>query len=270
MYSRILKPSSFLAPYIKMYWTFENVLNPGEKCIQRIIPNGLPEIIFYLEDIPEILTEKRHLKSHSMISGQKNDYYDLVISGKTKLFSIIFEPFGLPVFFDMPVSEIFNRSVPLRFIVGPRLDELEDLLYKTKHPEEQQMIVEKFLFQQLIKKQNYQLGRISESIKRMNLSGGGNPVPQLASHVCLSRKQYERTFNDLVGISPKQFLRVIRFQRALFGRQNHPGLKLTEFACDAGYFDQSHMISEFKQFSGLTPKQFFEQCPPFSDYFVSR
>lgn len=119
----------------------------------------------------------------------------------------------------------------------------------------------------LTKKTNYKLPRIAASVNQINIARNTKQIPALAFEACLSRKQFERNFTELIGISPKQFLRVIRFQRALFIQQYNSSLKLTELAADAGYYDQSHMISEFKQLSGYTPKQYFSQCEPFSDYF---
>ena len=89
----------------------------------------------------------------------------------------------------------------------------------------------------------------------------------LASESCLSRKQFERSFSDIIGSSPKQFLKIIRFQNAIFQKSKHPELNLTELAHKCGYYDQAHMINDFKTLSGFTPRYFFSDCDPFSDYF---
>jgi len=265
---QLLKPSVELAPYIRMYWTMESSLKKGEKYVQRIVPSGFCEITFYQDDVPECSVKEGYSKSQSQISGQKNSYFDLILSGNTKLISILFEPYGISQFFNLPISELLNQTIPLRFLLGIQLNELEDKVFEAKTIKDKIGLIEVFLKQLLIRKKSYQLPRILNSIQEINSNTQNNYILKLASNACLSRKQYERSFTDLVGISPKQFMRVVRFQRALFIKQNNSNKKLTELAYNVGYYDQSHMISEFKQLSGYTPKQYFSQCKSFSDYYA--
>lgn len=264
---QILYPSPKLAPYIKMYWTMKGSVKSGEQHIQRIIPNGLTEIIFYQNDVPESSTKNGFLKDKSQISGQKNIPFDLIVSGQIKLFSILFKPHGISRFFNIPASELFNQTIPLRYLLGSQLDKIEDELFEATSNSEQVAIVEKLLLQLSAKRESYKLPRITESVIQINAENENKTIPDLAAVACLSRKQFERNFTELIGISPKQFMKVIRFQRALFIQQNNSNLKLTELACNVGYFDQSHMISDFKELSGFTPGQYFQQCSAYSDYF---
>lgn len=264
---KMLRPSSELEPYIRLYWSLESSLKPEEYHIQRIVPSGLPEIIFYENNIPDSTAECGNTKSLSQICGQKNNFFDLTLSGKTKLFSIVFQPYGLSAILDIPVSELLNQTLPLRYLLGKQIDELEYRILEAKSIESKIGIVEQYLKKLLSQKQDYNLPRISHSIKNIGCRSIFEQIPVLASNACLSRKQFERNFTEKVGISPKQFMRVVRFQRALYIRQNSPTIKQTELAYDAGYYDQSHMISEFRLLSGYTPKQYMKRCQPYSDYF---
>ena len=60
---QLLKPSSDLAPYIRMYWTMESSLEPGRNHVQRIVPSGFSEIIFYQNDVPESSVKENYIKS---------------------------------------------------------------------------------------------------------------------------------------------------------------------------------------------------------------
>jgi AraC-like DNA-binding protein len=62
-------------------------------------------------------------------------------------------------------------------------------------------------------------------------------------------------------------MRIVRFQYALHYKWQYPQTKLTGLAYDCGFYDQSHMINEFRDLSGKTPKQYFAECEPYSDYF---
>lgn len=90
---------------------------------------------------------------------------------------------------------------------------------------------------------------------------------QLADVACLSNKQFGRVFAEYVGATPKEFLRIVRIQRALYTLQCQPGISFAQLAYECGFFDQSHMIKEFKLFSGYTPAEYLAVCAPYSDYF---
>ena len=85
------RPTGILSNFIKQYWSIENC-NPGiEGHINRIIPNGLFELIFYLGDKPVSLDENRSIVTNSVITGQLAGYYDIKVSGKLSIFSIQFK-----------------------------------------------------------------------------------------------------------------------------------------------------------------------------------
>jgi AraC-like DNA-binding protein len=92
-------------------------------------------------------------------------------------------------------------------------------------------------------------------------------IDSLAQMACLSRKQFERVFQDSVGTSPKRFLRTIRFQHAVDEKSRNQELNFTELTYKCGYYDQSHMTTDFRKLTGMTPKEYFSNCDPYSDYF---
>jgi AraC-like DNA-binding protein len=77
--------------------------------------------------------------------------------------------------------------------------------------------------------------------------------------VQLSKKQLERQFSLAVGTTPKVFCRVSRFLDVCHRLREYQQRTLTELTHECGYFDQSHFIKDFKQFSGFTPKQFSDR-----------
>jgi AraC-like DNA-binding protein len=265
---QVSKPSDFLSRYIKQYWAIENCVPTGKQHIQRIVPNGLMELMFYLGDRPKSVNNSKNINENTILSGQQKEFYDIIVSGKLSLFSIQFQPHGATMFFDIPLNEFYNQNVPLKYIIKDKVIELESLLYETATFSEKVGIVEYFLTEQLRKCcTKYEMNRISKSVESINRSGGIINIEFLSSEACLSRKQYERTFSEYIGTSPKQFLKIVRFQNTLYAKQKNSSLNITELAYDCGYYDQSHMINEYKKLSGLTPKQYFSECEPVSDYF---
>lgn len=264
----ISKPSILLSKFVKHYWTIESCIPRNNEHIQRIVPNGLSELMFYFGDKPESTDKKISIDQNTLIKGQLNGYYDIKVTGELSLFSIVFQPYGASMFFNIPLSELLNQNVPLQFVLKEVVNELEGRLFDADSFAEKTRIAERFLLERLQKseKRNH-FFRIMESVKLINQARGNINISFLASEVCFSRKQFERTFLDLIGISPKQFLKIVRFQHAINEKSKAQNTNLTTLAYHCGYYDQSHMINDFYKLSGMSPKQYFNSCEPYSDYF---
>jgi len=262
------RPSPLLSGFVKQYWAIEDCLPSGDRHIQRIVPNGLTELTFYFGNKPGTLDEKRHPSDHALLSGHLRNYYDIVVTGKLSMFSVSFQPFGACRFFHIPASEFYNVTVPLNLLLKNQEAELESRLNDTESFNGRIQVMETFLLSRLkTGRKDWETNRILHTLSLINIAKGMITVEALASAVCLGRKQFERTFTTCVGASPKQFLRTVRFQHSLYQKQKNKELMLTELAYRCGYFDQSHMIADYKSFSGKTPSQYFSECEPYSDYF---
>jgi AraC-like DNA-binding protein len=265
----IVRPSPILAPFIKQYWMVRNQLPSGDSYIQRIVPNGLMELSFYLGSKPKFIKNgNQHVLDNSLLTGQLLNFFDVEISDTLDLFSISFQPQGAMRLFDLPLNELINETISYKSIFGSAISAIEERLFYADTFEDRVKVIEYFLYEKLVKKHDYtDLQRIDSCVMMINNSHGNIRVEDLASETCLSRKQFERVFLKSVGISPKQFLRVVRFQNAIYQKQLNAKQSLTNLALDCGYYDQSHMINDFKSLSGTPPKEFFEDCMPYSDYF---
>lgn len=265
----IAKPSYPLSLFVKQYWALDDCTTNGGEHLQRIVPNGLMELNFYLGNRPRAVDKDRYLESNTLLSGQQSGYYDLLVTGNLSMFSITFEPYGVNMFFEIPSNEFSNLNVPLKYFVKDSVDELEYKLQETGTFKGRIEVVECFLLKQLRKScKEYQTRRVAESISLINDSKGLISIEMLASSACLSRKQYERTFLTHIGCPPGQFLRAFRFQYCLYTKYNRKNISLTELAYNSGYYDQAHMINDFRKLSGKTPTRYFAECEPYSDYFL--
>jgi AraC-like DNA-binding protein len=255
--------------FVKQYWAIDNCLPEGKEHIQRIVPNGLMELTFYSGYRPRALDPNRYLQDNTILNGQQKSYNDIVVCGKLSMFSISFQPHGAKMFFDVPSNEFLDQNVPLKYLVKNTIDELEQNLHYAASFEDKICVIEKFLMNQLrINYKEYEMKRIAYSIALVNKAKGVISIQALSSASFLSRKQFERTFLSYIGTSPKQFLRTVRFQNSLYEKQKNENLSLTELAYNCGYYDQSHMIYDYKLLSGKTPSQYFSECEPYSDYFL--
>jgi AraC-like DNA-binding protein len=265
---KIAKPSMILQPYIKQYWCIENVLLSGEKHIQRIIPSGLPELSLYLGNRPKVLGNKKDFEDNFILNGHQREFYDLQIEKELSVFSIVFQPQGLMTFFNFPLNEIYNQSVPLKYLNKKLEQNILPQLTLEPSFEKRVRLIENY-FSVLLKEDynRFNFSRINHAVSIVSKTKGKVSVENLAAETCLSRKQFERKFLELIGSTPKQYLKTIRFQFSLHLKSRNEKLNITELAYEVGYYDQAHFINDFKLQTGYSPKQYFDKNTAYSDFF---
>ena len=245
----------------------DHCFSKGKQHIQRIIPSGLLELSFFTSDLPAALNGKATYSAQSTLVGQQTEFVDLVIEKSLSLFSVTFKAEGAALFFNLPLNETENLYLPLKDLIKGG-HELEEKLASKPIFEDKIRMIEKTLLSTLEHNTgNHFDKRIKGIMDEIDNHKGNSKISELSSQAFLSKKQFERNFKSNIGISPKKFLRIIRFQHAIQSWQQSP-LKLTELAYKCGYYDQSHMIHEFKSLSGHSPRELLtNDNPPYSDYF---
>jgi AraC-like DNA-binding protein len=237
---------------------------------EQIIPEGFAELVFFFEELPEYTNGFGTVKSEIILSGQYDHSYFIETKGKFRLFSIVLQPFTVGTLFQTPAREFLNRSTDASLLEnGSKLKTLHAMMSESASAEQQVALAEEYLLMHFDSFSSDSWLRVGDSIKYMSRNPHGLKIPELASRACLSRKQYERHFVNHAGISPASFLRIIRFQYALFLKEKAKTKNLTGLALAAGYYDQSHMVREFRQLTGFSPKTFFKQCDTMSDFYLN-
>lgn len=257
---QIIQPSVLLAPYVKQYWflTMENV----RLGIQRLIPFGSISLTFQRSQQDNSLINEA--LPVSCLSGQSTNFINLVYSGTINFISIVFQPTGAMAFFKMPMNELNNQNIPVEALSDTQIIELEEQLIGTPDNNLCVQLIEKFLLKRIYQINEIRYKRLSAVIESIN--HGQYDIPQLAQTVCLGYKQFKRFFNECTGTNPKDFIRINRFQKAACELQVQSQITLEQLADKYGYYDISHLIKEFKGFSGYTPGEFLSVCSPYSDY----
>ncbi|MCE5226116.1 MAG: helix-turn-helix domain-containing protein [Porphyromonadaceae bacterium] len=259
---QIIQPSLLLTPYVKQYWFLKTDIASQPQ--QRIIPHGSICLIFHKGSNLYSLS-KHELQPMAFISGQSTGYSDLLQTGTVDMISVTFQPHGAKAFFSMPMTEIQEATISISEINDPDLNELQDRLINLHDNALCTRLIESFLINRLCVTKVYNQQRMSDVIQSIN--NGQMDIEKLANTSCLSYKQFKRIFAEYIGANPKDFLRIIRFQKALYTLQIRPQTNLTQLAFECGYYDQPHLIKEFKSFSGFTPGEYIAVCAPYSDYF---
>lgn len=264
---RIQLPCPLLAPYVKHYWILETdcVTHASE----RIIPSGNIQMLFYRGDeaILTSLERMERVQDCALLCGQSIGYSDIRLTGKIKIIAVVFHVHSAGAFFRMPMFELGNRKVVFADAEDPALKDLQDRVLDATDDGSAIRLIEEFLLRRLHPLKDYNFRRMQAAVGRIDLLKGETRLLDLCDAACLSPKQFRRVFAEHIGINPKDFLRIVRFQHALFVLQSSPEMLFSQLAYECGYSDQSHLINEFKIFSGYTPKEYLSVCPPYSDYF---
>ena len=118
-------------------------------------------------------------------------------------------------------------------------------------------LIESFI-ENLVKKGIKSLHPIDKVIENMLLWESYSSLARSAEQSCLSERQFIRKFEERIGINPKLFSRIIRFDRAFRMKNNEPYLDWLFIALATGFYDYQHLVRDFKAFTNFTPNAFYE------------
>ncbi len=250
-----LRPKSTLANYVRYFWVLECPVSENQPYIHRTFANGCPELLFHYKGRFEELAFNDKTES-SFIAGihaQTNQYRRFIVKQDFGIVGVYLYPYAVHFFFKIPSTEICNQLPDLQSLLGAEGKIVEDQIMTARNNNDRIRIVSDFLESKLTKPEHPQIILATKSILQAQ---GQLSIDQLADSCCLSKRQFERKFKEQCGFSPKSFSRIVRFN-SLVANYQKGDYSLTEIAHDFGYYDQSHFIQDFKEFSGYNPKTYF-------------
>lgn len=261
------RPCEALRPYIRYYWVFRS--NQSLKTLT--FPIGCPQFIFH-KGTPLFIPELDACQSRFAVSGQVNYPAHLSSVGIVEMIVVVFHPYTMSAFLNLPLSVLYNQEVSGSDLENRWLNELEAQVFDCADEVCCIHLIEQWLLHRVqtqTPQVAYNMKRVAASFRQL-FAMPGMKVHELASVACLGKKQFERLFSFMVGMNPKEYARIVRFQKSLWYLQHSTGnLNQAQLAFQCGYADQSHFIREFKHFSGHTPLSLLDACEPYSDLFTA-
>ena len=258
---QILQPSGLLLPYVKQYWFL--AIDNAERSSQRYIPSGCAMLAFHRGD-RIYSTLHQEVQPHSSLCGQSTLYTDTIYSGNLNLIAVVFQSVAARAIFGIPMNSLREKNIGIELLGDTLLLDLEKRLMDTTDNSQCVYLIEQYLLKKLSDITSDRLNRMNAVIQSIN--NGQQDIKELSQIACLGYKQFKRVFIEYTGLRPKEFLQIARFRKALHclhaGSQRHLNL----LAYDWGYCDKSHLIKEFKTFTGYTPKEYLSICDPYSEY----
>jgi AraC-like DNA-binding protein len=186
--------------------------------------------------------------------------------GNVKLFGVRFQPFGAYCFLRVPMAIFADRTDGLDLLMSEGESALRDSLLEAETFAGQ---ISAFETEVGLRIANVSAvdHRLAYAVRRFGDIGGAK-VSSLAAEIGWSERKLERDFAKYVGLSPKIFGRVSRFSSMVRALESHGPLGLIDHTHEYGYYDQSHMINEFREFSGESPTAFYERSHRLSEFFT--
>ncbi|MCV9387762.1 AraC family transcriptional regulator [Reichenbachiella ulvae] len=253
------KPHPDLDSVVKCHWILE-VPDDLEAPKQRVIPDGCIEMCFILgDDVRRYTFETEFIiQPRAMVFGQITQPYFVQPTGYVNTFAVRFYPYGFANFINQPIRELADKETPLSDLFGDQTAaQLELQIVEASTTEERIEFIEAFLLNRLTAPSTIDL-IVSSTIEALSQTKGSASIHSIIKDDPGKRRNLERKFAQQVGISPKQLGKIIRLQAALKSILNQQGEKLTQIAYENDYYDQAHFIKDFKEFTGVNPKQYLD------------
>lgn len=248
---RLMMPHPALAPYIESYWALKIHIAAAETFSESIFVDVRADVLFnfgapYQRELPD---GGRTVLNASNVDAPRDHPVSVMQSGTIDLTGVRFHAGGLSAFARPPMGQLLNQTVSITDLFGAEAYALEGRLYEAGSSEAQKRVLDDFFLRRLYPSDKH---RLVMHITRM-LDGAPNlSMGSLARETCYSPRMVQRLFVNVIGIAPKFYARVARFQRALALLPY--AVSLAEVALRAGYYDQPHLSRDFRALAGQSPE----------------
>lgn len=262
-YTKIL-PGEILRPYVHYFALLEE---PSHVLTKRfnVIVEGRPGLIFQ-HNPNSFFDEHKNQLPQLFLHGITTSHLEKTTLGSYSNVVVSLKPNALSTIFGLDAHELTDKYAGLNEII--RNDLTDRILYET-HLSGKIEVISHFILDQA-KKNSSKKSANSDSLMEVLQTQRFCNLKDIQRHFNLSERSLERKFKYEVGVSPKMFIRIKRFQNALDQIRQQKFESLSQTAYEHFYYDQSHYISDFKKFAGTTPKQFLlhanEEVENFSEW----
>ncbi|WP_158752340.1 AraC family transcriptional regulator [Acidobacterium sp. S8] len=230
-----------LAPWVDHYWMVYWDLRGLPPRLVETLPHPNVHIVFE--------------KPESKVWGVSTSKFSRMLEGHAHAFGIKFTPGGFFPFFQRPVASLAKISIPVSEVFGAAATVLEKFIFSTEDEDSMTAEANAFLLQRLpAPDDKATLAR--QMVERILRERDLLTVDDLSARCDMSLRSLQRLFSQYVGVSPKWVIRRYRLHELL--EQIHSGMQIdwAQLAVELGYFDQAHLIRDFKSITGYAPTEY--------------
>ena len=255
-------PAPPLSEFVDYFWLFDDGQAPRK---ERIVPSGTSELVINLRD-DEIRihhpahSRHRHL-SGAVLSGSYSSVLVVDAMQHQSMLGVHFKPGGAFPFLGVLASELTDTHADLMDLWGRPANQLRERLSGAVAARDRFQIMEQVLMDRL-RRSPKRCRAIATALDMFGPNGTGASVRDVAREVGICQRRFSKMFAAQVGLTPKLFCRILRFQQVRVLADPIKNLDWAQIASTCGYFDQSHLINDFQEFSGFSPTEYLRHLRP--------
>lgn len=231
----------------------------------RLFSDGNAGIV--LNSYTNLILDSRPLPE-AFLYGQITKYKEVYCQGPAQLSIIVFHSHGLHRILNTPASELNNKIIPLADLFGAAGITLQRDIAATGELSEKINYMEDFVRKIANRHQSAGDPLVTTALDFIQRHKGVIPIHHLTGIIGCHPRQLERKFNTAIGISPKDLCNIVRVHSFIKLLQSDTKPNLTGYAYESGYYDQAHLIREFRKITGLTPSQYLRNSTPLAVNFL--
>jgi len=253
-----LQPPDYLKGYVRYFWTLES------KCIDhspktfRIVADGCPGLMFQQSKKDRFYQNNKQLPE-LFLYGQATKHSEIYSTGNIRAIGVCLYPNALKSVFGFDANELTDSCTDLNVISEQQGFYLSERLSNDFSVTSQIETISSYLFFQLEKNNSQTDDIVRYALSQITKAKGSISLKELQKDLRLSERSFERRFKQCVGIPPKLFSRICRFQASLKQLRKNNFNRLSDIAYQNDYADQSHLIRSFQEFAGFSPYQYQKQ-----------
>lgn len=239
----------------------------------RFLPDGNTEIILDLSENPQCIYDNETLQKiqvcrYAWVSGVRTKPITIPSGKGSRMLIVAFKKGRAFPFYPFPVGELADTVVEADLVFGGKFHTLREQLLEAESLNRMFQLVESFLLRQAgtALQGDTPTRCIAYAVSSMINKPTAQRLYQLSHEIGYSQKHFIDLFRQQVGVSPKQYLRVRRFQKAIVAIENNESVRWSSIALESGYYDQAHFIRDFKLFSGFTPNEYMRRKTAMLNY----
>lgn len=237
------KPYKDLEPHIHFYWELKGSDTKTQR--ERVFPDGCAGVLINLGSPCLTDNGSRYVEfGKTYVVGAMTSFKESVIDVNTHLIGVCLKPANFTNFYSYSAQDkLINETVELEANVSFDID--KTISHRSN-----------YFNQFFLRRRRNKANELDAILKDIHASNGLASIQELAKRNFSTVRQLERKFNNLIGLSPKQYVNIIRFQKALhLIKTSNQKNNLLNIALECGFYDHAHLTKEVNRNTGLSPSQ---------------
>lgn len=239
------RPVGPLALVVDVIWVHAS--DPSGGVTEHIMPRASTDVIFDLGN------------RSALVVGPRTRPVTVGTTGRRDTLGVVLRPGGAPSLLGLPTSELSGQQISLSALWGDHSEAVCERVTAAGCPLDKLAVMERFLSSRMTTASRPAHPAVTQAVAHIGAASQRCRIAGLSDALGISRRRFEELFRASVGLTPKAYERLERFRRTLGDLHRSPSVDWASFAIDHGYYDQSHLINEFRSHAGLSPTEYLRR-----------